>query len=72
LSNNKRGNYSQKKILWVGIFSSWIILATLFFTGILEVSVKGHIENSLLVSFALVLFAGHLASILKNFFHKYS
>jgi len=55
----------------VPIISIWIILAALFYTGILNVNLPGHVEMCLLMSFAVVLLGLELFSIIKKTAYQY-
>ena len=64
MSSNQLLKNIDLKLLFVVI--GWIILSGLLFTGQLEIYTEGNIENSIIISFAIVVLVLHLFSILKG------
>lgn len=61
--------FDKVKIIFVTI--TWIVLSMVLYFGIAEINLQGHIEMSLIISFAVILLSIHLFSVLKTAVRHY-
>lgn len=61
--------FDKMKITSVTI--AWIVLSMVLYFGIAEINLHGHIEMSLIISFAVILLSIHLFSVLKTAVRHY-
>jgi hypothetical protein len=57
----------QSKAIKIALVAiAWVLFSCMFYLGIISSYFVGHLELSIIVSFALVFFSMHLFSILKK------